>query len=348
MGARAMAAILSLLPRRWRIVYAAVLAAKLAALFLVIPHAKQIYPYMNVDTFPDHYEKLAWNLAEGNGYRFFPDTAPTMARTPGYPLLLAPLFAVFGQSLAAAKILNLLLSLLAAMLIADFGGRVLGSPAVSRLAPLIFLLHPAVILAESRGGPEVFLCFLFVLALSLMQRAARKQTWGAFLSAGLAVGAGALVKSTFLVLPAALLAARPASGSPWRRFLPRWALLCAAVLAVQSPWIWRNARVSGAFVPTMTVAGMSATQGMHICRNASLTDPLSPENYTGRGMNEGAYEALELAQRWGYEVKGDYFLFFESSADEVACNRRLLDRVAGIYLDRPLLVLKCLIVNLFN
>jgi hypothetical protein len=98
----------------------------------------------------------------------------------------------------------------------------------------------------------------------------------------------------------------------------------------------------------MTVVGMSARQGLEICKNADLLKPWAEGNYTGRGMNAGAYAGLEEAERLGYEFRGGYFVFFYASRDEVEFNAHLLHQVAEEYKRSPLLLLKCLWVNLFN
>jgi 4-amino-4-deoxy-L-arabinose transferase-like glycosyltransferase len=344
--------------RQLALLFGAVFLAKILILFILIPAFKGTYPYMNVDVFPDHYDKLAVNLAAGEGYRFAAETAPTMARTPGYPLLLALVFVVFGHSLLAAKALNMLLVFAGGWLLAGLT-RKLARPPWPAVAALIFILHPAVILAETRGGPEILLTFTVVLFIRLLYRAIDRDRPGDSLLAGLALGVSTLVKSTTLLFPLAWLVhpllhrrtwdpATPERSRWLTRRLSKTLVMVAGLGVVLVPWIVRNHAVSGRFVPTMTVVGMSANQGLHIARNASLTNPLKPNTHSGRGMNDGAYEAVRMAEEQGYAFTGDYFLFFDSSRDEVDFNAFLLKHVVETYRRDPALLAKCLLVSAFN
>ena len=100
----------------WAIVLIAVVL-KALLIFGLLPylHANFAQDY-NAKLFPDGYDQIAWNIVQGNGYRLFPDSSPTMLRTPGFVLLLALLFSMFGKSLPAIQILNLMFSSATAVL----------------------------------------------------------------------------------------------------------------------------------------------------------------------------------------------------------------------------------------
>src|SRR5262245_34894984 len=92
-------------PRRMlSLVALAALAIKAVALFVVLPGLAGLP--LNATTFPDGYDLLAASLLDGNGYRMFADTSPTMIRTPGYAVVLAGIFAVFGKSLLPVELAN--------------------------------------------------------------------------------------------------------------------------------------------------------------------------------------------------------------------------------------------------
>jgi len=65
----------------------------------------------------DGYDQIAWNLAQGHGYRLYPDASPTMLRTPGFPLVVAMLFVAFGKSLVAVQVVNLVFSCITGFLV---------------------------------------------------------------------------------------------------------------------------------------------------------------------------------------------------------------------------------------
>jgi 4-amino-4-deoxy-L-arabinose transferase-like glycosyltransferase len=120
---------------------------------------------------PDEYDLIATNLVEGNGYRYFPDTAATTIRTPGFVLVLAGLFWAFGKSLTAVKAVNLMLSSITAWLVYRLGLRITCSAAVAVVAALLYFFYPGTILSDSRGGIETLFTFSIALFMLLLYRA---------------------------------------------------------------------------------------------------------------------------------------------------------------------------------
>ena len=103
-------------------------ALKAFLLFVVIPYLQHVSPTTyQAEKFPDWYDRIAMNLMEGNGYRFYPDTTETMLRTPGWVIVLAGIFSVFGHSLVATKAFNLIFSFATACLVFILGKRVTNS-----------------------------------------------------------------------------------------------------------------------------------------------------------------------------------------------------------------------------
>jgi len=92
-------------------------------LFLVLPLMDSSIAQHYGAGFSDDQDKLAWNLVNGIGYRFSPETAETLMREPGYPFLLAATFSIFGYSLPAARLVNLLLATGTAWLLITWSAR---------------------------------------------------------------------------------------------------------------------------------------------------------------------------------------------------------------------------------
>src|SRR5262249_40760372 len=89
-----------------------IVALNAIILFVLIPKARsRINQFYNGNQDADGYDQLAANTAEGNGYRFCPDTAKTLMREPGYPMLLAGIFMVFWNTFAIVKLVNMSLAL---------------------------------------------------------------------------------------------------------------------------------------------------------------------------------------------------------------------------------------------
>src|ERR1700691_2453858 len=67
--------------------------------------------------FPDDYDLIADNLINGHGYRVYTDTSETMLRSPGFVLVLAGIFALFGKSLLMVQVIQYLMSVVTAVIV---------------------------------------------------------------------------------------------------------------------------------------------------------------------------------------------------------------------------------------
>jgi 4-amino-4-deoxy-L-arabinose transferase-like glycosyltransferase len=333
-------------PRRsgWAFVLAllALVACQAILVFVVIPRLGHgLVPHYGIG-FADDYDDLASSLLRGDGYRFFPETAPTLMREPGYPLFLAMVFAVFGQGLVAARLANLVLVFGAGLLTRQLAHRITPDPFVAFAAPLLFVAHPGVLVAELRGGVEILFLFLLVLFLTCFQAAEKTGRPARYLGAGAVLGLTALVRSTPVLFPAVLFARALWTRRDKRRAVARLSLLTGAMLLVMSPWMIRNYRLVGVPVPTASVQGVSAHAGQYICKHLSLRSSFLELD------EQAGIERSRLAASLGYRFQGVYYQYFFDSTDELAFNGLLLRRVVNEYLASPALFARCVSGNLLN
>ena len=75
-------------------------------------------------------------------------------------------------------------------------------------------------------------------------------------------------------------------------------MLAVGAGVVMSPWIIRNYVLVHQFVPTATVAGVAAQEGLYTCENAASGRPVLP------GANEGRVRAGRIRQAAGDAVHG--------------------------------------------
>src|SRR6476661_2416835 len=147
-------------------------------LFVLIPkaspHIKGLY---SENQYADGYDQLAANLAAGNGYRFYPDTAQTLMREPGYPVLLAGIFRLFGNNFKVVKLLNMVLAFGVAYLMTLIARRISTNTLLIFGSPLLFLFHPETLIAESRGGVEILFGFMLTLYILTVYRLANTGRW---------------------------------------------------------------------------------------------------------------------------------------------------------------------------
>lgn len=293
----------------------------------------------------DLYNKLGKMLSRGHGYRFTPETGQTLMREPGFPFLLAGLDLLFGRSVTTIRLANLLLAGLAAQVLARLGSRLAAGPAVPLLAPVLFLLHPGVIVAELRVGveiPFILLCLCFIL---MLERALRAGTLRAYFLAGLVLGLACLVRSTALLFPLLLPVLflviekpRPALAT----MVARVAAIFAATYLVLSPWIIRNYTLVGEPIATASVSGIAAHAGQYICQHLTFENGFQELDYAAADVRQ------ELAKEQGYSFVNGYDLLFYDPRDELRFSRWLGRRVLDEYERSPELFIRCASQNVFN
>jgi 4-amino-4-deoxy-L-arabinose transferase-like glycosyltransferase len=300
---------------------------------------------------------IAWNLAQGNGYRMFPDSNFTMLRTPGYVLPLAFIFIFSGKSLVAAQIMNLIFSCLTILLIQMLAQKVGLSKTAGILASLLYFFHPGIVIAESRVGPEIMLTFCLVATVLGAIVAGERQTHLSYVLTGIVNGWAVLVKPSVIpVLPVWFLyrlwkeRCAVARKKIWTGLIISGLLTVATIL----PWTVRNYNISGKFIFTSTLSGLVIYQGVHIIKH--LNSDLEPYQLLSQAADEQfaianamslkmharqEYGALDLTRDPGRP----FFPQFFRVEDEVLFYRTLERLAINDYLRRPELVLQAIAYN---
>lgn len=299
------------------------LVIKAVVAFIVFPWASQFLGsnYL-MELFPDEYDKIAGNLAAGNGYRVYADTSLTMLRSPGFVVLLAGIFYAFGKSLFAVQVVQYLMSAGTAGLVYLIARRLVVSPLVSLVAAAVFLFHPIVLIADSRGGVDTTLMLCMTATIWLLYKAVDKGQAKYFILLGLVVGYTMLVKaSVALIFPAVFLylVLSPGSragigiGTLFRNFV----ITGLVAGLVMMPWVVRNYELSGDFVPTMTVGGLAVFQGIEVVKHSG-----NGEDHW-RLLDDAAGEQVHIGQKMGLSMRGEFFPSFYDVHDEVKFYREL-------------------------
>jgi 4-amino-4-deoxy-L-arabinose transferase-like glycosyltransferase len=214
-------------------------------------------------------------------------------------------------------------------------------------APLLFLFHPGVLIAESRGGVEVLFTSLLMLFVLTLYRAIENNRWFDYVLSGVVLGATVLVKSTPMLFPVFLFAYLVVfeRRSPILRICLHIAALVVAMLLVLSPWIIRNYSLTGKFIPTATVLGVSAHAGQYVKTHFPADGSWALVD------RDGARERRKIAEKLGYrfkDVENAYYQDFYASADEVKFSNYLFKMVVVEYERSPMMFVEFVRSNLFN
>jgi 4-amino-4-deoxy-L-arabinose transferase-like glycosyltransferase len=208
------------------------------------------------------YTALAKNLLAGNGYRGADHMLAkkgelTAFYAPAYPIFIAGLYAVFGQSEKVVLIAHVLLGLLSIYLVYLLGAR-LYSETAGVIAALIFGLIPQIVHYEFLLISETLFIFLVLIIAILMVDVLNDENSSLrqYVLIGLLLGVAYLCRQTVLILPLVFSVAvwfkRKDKGVAW--VAKRLSIFAVLVLLVIMPWAVRNYVVFGEFMFGTTTA----------------------------------------------------------------------------------------------
>jgi 4-amino-4-deoxy-L-arabinose transferase-like glycosyltransferase len=159
-------------------------------------------------------------------------------RAPLYPLFLASIYALFGQTIAAVRAVEAFMGACVAIAIATMGKRI-GGEKVGALAGLLWAIYPLAVFIAGLLYPTSLATTLLVWALlCLVPEAPQALAPRRVVLAGLLLGLAALTVSVALVTSLAL-APWISYWQPTRRLLFAGLLLLGVMLPV-GPWTLRN------------------------------------------------------------------------------------------------------------
>jgi 4-amino-4-deoxy-L-arabinose transferase-like glycosyltransferase len=293
--------------------------------------------------FPDLYDHIAENLATGHGYRVFDDTSLTMLRSPGFVVVLAGIFYLFGKSILAVQVVQYFMSAGTAVFVYLIANRLVELRLLSIVAAAVFLFHPMVLVSDSRGGVDTMLMLCMAASTWLLYRAIERQRIRDFVLLGLAFGVTMLVKpSVALMLPAVglyLMFARSVWQSSILLLIRDFMITAVVAGLVMVPWVVRNYEISGHFVPTMTVGGLAVFQGVEVVKHHN------EDKEHLELLEDAAVEQSHIAHEMGLRVHEDFFPQFYSVQDELTFYNELGRRAWEDYRNHPMLLVEAIVHN---
>jgi hypothetical protein len=220
--------------------------------------------------------RIAAAVAVGDGFHFpdeasYVDTARRLAggggfgvqysRVPAYPVFLALLSLGLPASVTFLRVGQAAVAALGSVLVFGLADRMFGRRAAIA-AGLVYALDPLLVIASGLLYPETVAALLLPPLVFTALDASKRDALARSAAAGALLGILALLRPVALVLPpvvagwiALTVPARPA------RRMAHLGALGLAFLLVLTPWIARNYRIHGQFVPVATAGSKTAPIG---------------------------------------------------------------------------------------
>jgi 4-amino-4-deoxy-L-arabinose transferase-like glycosyltransferase len=219
------------------------------------------------------YWELGRAIASGHDYSY-PTAEDQVFRAPGYPLLLAGLFALGGEDppVMAARALNAVLGAVSVALIGWWTAQLFDARA-GRCAGWLAAVYPGAVAMSAFVLSEAPFCPFMLLELALWSAAWRTPSGpraaGLAALGGAAGAAATLIRPSWLLFtPLAIIVSVVADKRHARQLLLGLALSVAFVCGML-PWWIRNARVTGHFVATTLQFGASLYDGLNPAADGS-------------------------------------------------------------------------------
>lgn len=215
----------------------------------------------------ESYWELGQTIAAGEPYQFRSEERKVF-RTPGYPMMLAPLFLAFGPdgSLLGGRILGAMYGTVSVAAVWWFASQIWNRQA-AMVAAALAAGYPEAIATSGFLLSETPFCLAMLVQLGLWLRSDQANSWQS--AAGWAIASGGVAGCASLIRPSWLLFIPFAGtillvlGENRVRRAAQIGLICTGLALVMSPWWIRNAMVSGHFVPTTLQVGASLYDGLN-------------------------------------------------------------------------------------
>lgn len=206
------------------------------------------------------YDLLAQRVVAGDGFSFpiewYPFAradAPTSSWSFSYTLYLAGVYTVFGHHPLAARLIQVLVSLLGLWLVYRLGKRLFGAPA-GIAAAAFGACYAYLILFNASLMTQTFYIICVLASLDLAFRVVEKPTWTRWLFLGIVLGTGVVLRQSLLLFIPLLFgwiwwkADRTVQASNNSRTLLGLALVGAVIALFVLPWTIRNYLVYNDFL----------------------------------------------------------------------------------------------------
>jgi len=193
--------------------------------------------------------KLANNILRGNGFTscsqapFYPD----VVRTPVYPLFIAALYFIFGESLQVIAIVQVLLDVITCVLIFYISKRIFNQT-IGFMSAIFYAIGMTNVGLAVLALSETLFTFLVTLIIYYLSKYMDSRKFSYLLFIGFFWGGAVLCRPIGLFsIPIIFILILWLNKSRWKKAIIHATFVLFLGLLVISPWIWRNHTITGHF-----------------------------------------------------------------------------------------------------
>ena len=213
----------------------------------------------------EDYRRIARILREGGVGAFLSRSSPladpnTLGHPPGYSILMALLFGVFGEADAVIQFFQIVCDALAALLVFLIVASLLPR-SVAVIAGFLVALSPQFAWNSVLLLPDTLSVLPLLLSIYCLARAYRRPRLLTLVAAGALIGLSCWLRANAMLLAPFMMIAIPLLFKRGRRLRHCAALLGGALLLI-APLTIRNALVFGHFIPVSLGAGQTLLEGI--------------------------------------------------------------------------------------
>jgi 4-amino-4-deoxy-L-arabinose transferase-like glycosyltransferase len=213
------------------------------------------------------YWLLAQTIADGRPYEHQAPEAKIF-RTPGYPILLTPIFCLLGNDASVfwARAEGAVFGVLAILGVWWLAHDLFGARA-GLLAAVVAGVEPGAIassvLVLSEAPFIPLMLAQLILAIAAWKASSMRRSILLAVLAGIVAGMATLVRPSWLLFTPLAAAAALVASKERLRHLAFGAAMILGLIAAMLPWWIRNAQLTGHFVPTTLQIGASLYDGLN-------------------------------------------------------------------------------------
>jgi tetratricopeptide (TPR) repeat protein len=236
------------------------------------------------------YDEWAMAIRQGTSFHQGP-----YFQAPLYPYFLAAVYALFGHSYLAPRVVQFLMGAVSVLLIYFLGKRTFG-PQVGRVAAVLAALYGTFIYFEGELLIPALILFLNLLLMLAVLSSQERPSWWKWLGCGAILGVSAIARPTVLaflgVLAPWMVVRLRRQGLRFGRILAHVAVILLGAALLISPVAIRNWLVAKEFVPISGQGGVNFFIG-----NNPQSDGTTPLIPGARASWWGiTYDAVQMAE----------------------------------------------------